>query len=173
MKKLVSFVVIALMAFCSQTFAQAPTKLGHIESQAIISALPETTKAQETLKAEAKTLQDQMETMQVEFNKKYQEYLAKADSLPELVRKTKEEELNGLQTRIQAFQQNAQKSLQEKESALFKPIMEKVQKAIKEVGDENGFLYIFEQAQFLYMSPKGEDIGPLVKKKLGLDVIKK
>ena len=169
MKKLVSVVFVAMIAFCSATFAQAPIKLGHIESQAIISLLPETTKAQETLKNEAKTLQDQLETMQVEFNKKYQEYIAKADSLPEIVKKTKEGELSDLQQRTQTFQTNAQQGLQKKEQELFKPIMEKVQKAIKEVGDENGFLYIFEATQFLYKSPKSEDIAPLVKKKLGID----
>ena len=168
MRKLVSVVFVALVAFSSIAFAQAPTKLGHIESQSIIALMPETKKAQDALKLEAKSLQDQLEIMQVEFNKKYQDYIAKGDSLPDLVRKTKEGELNDLQQRTQTFQTNAQQGLQKKEQELFKPIMEKVQKAIKEVGDENGFLYIFEATQFLYMSPKAEDVAPLVKKKLNL-----
>jgi outer membrane protein len=44
-----------------------------------------------------------------------------------------------MQRRIQEFQNNAQKQLQDKQVELFQPIYAKVDKAIKDVGKENGF----------------------------------
>ena len=44
--------------------------------------------------------------------------------------------------------------LQQKQSELFQPIMAKVDKAIKDVGKENGFVYIFsmwQRSSLLYL----------------------
>ena len=49
--------------------------------------------------------------------------------------------------RIQDFQTNAQTQLQNKQIELFQPIYTKVDKAIKDVGKENGFFYVFDVAK--------------------------
>ena len=50
------------------------------------------------------------------------------------------------------------------------PIQEKVMSAIKSVGDENGFSYIFDLASpsIVYTGKDAIDITPLVKQKLNL-----
>jgi outer membrane protein len=74
--------------------------------------------------------------------------------------------------RIQEFQNNAQQQLQQKQAELFQPIMGKVDKAIKEVGKENGFVYIFSIGQgsslLFFDETKSTNIMPLAKAKLGL-----
>lgn len=148
--------------------AQNAKKFGHIDTQALLTAMPERTKAQEELKKAAQDLQDQLEIMQVEYNKKYQNYLQKQDSISALVKRTIEQELVEMQQRIQEFQANAQQDLQKQEADLFQPIMEKAKKAIEEVGKENGFIYIFDANTLLFKSQESTDILPLVKKKLGI-----
>ena len=54
-------------------------------------------------------------------------------------------------------------------AVLMQPVMEKALNAIKEVGKENGFTYIFDMnAGILYAAENSQDVLPLVKKKLGL-----
>ncbi len=93
-------------------------------------------------------------------------------NLSDIVKQTKEQELSDMNRRIQEFQTTAQNQLQEKQVELFQPIYAKVDKAIKAVGKENGFLYIFNAAQggpLLYFDEtKSTDVTALAKAKLGL-----
>jgi outer membrane protein len=92
--------------------------------------------------------------------------------MTELIRSTKESELNELSERIQNFQTQAQQDFERQRVELFRPIQEKAKKAVDEVAEENGFTYIFDigpgVGAIVYASPDTEDILPLVKAKLGL-----
>jgi outer membrane protein len=73
--------------------------------------------------------------------------------------------------RIQEFQNNAQQQLQDKQLELLQPIYTKVDKAIKDVGKENGFMYVFDVAKgsLLYFDEtKSTNILALAKAKLGI-----
>ena len=50
------------------------------------------------------------------------------------------------------------------------PIANKIQQAIKKVGDENGFTYIIDNSANIvpYVSPSAENVLPLVKKALNI-----
>lgn len=150
--------------------AQRTLKFGHIDSQLLLSQMPESDSARKVLEKETKTIQDQLELMQVEFNKKYNDYITKMDSFSNFIRQSKEEELQDLQQRIQIFEANAQQNIQEQQAQLFQPIIDKAQKAIEDVGKENNFTYIFDLSSgaILFHAEGTEDIMPLVKKKLGI-----
>jgi len=172
MKRTLSiFVIMLALTFGSVSYAQkANIKLGHINSQELLSLMPEKDSAQAAFEKYQKKLADQLDVMQVEFNKKYQEYVAEQNNLTDLIRQTKEQELNDVNKRIQDFQQTAQQDMQKKQNELMQPVVEKAQKAIKDVARENGFTYIFDLATggILYFSENTENILPLVKTKLGL-----
>ena len=105
------------------------------------------------------------------MNNKNEAYIKESKNLSEIVNQAKENELSHINRRIQEFQTNAQAQLQEKESELFQPIVIKVDKAIKEIGKENGFVYVFDTTQgtLLYFDEtKSTNIMPLAKAKLGL-----
>lgn len=156
--------------FASQNAEAQDLKFAHINSQKILTELPEAIAAQNQLQEEAKKLQDQMAIMNSEAQQKMTEYISKRDSLPELIRATKEKEIQDMQERIQSFQQLAQQSLSQKEQQLLSPIIEKVNAAIDAVGKENNFIYIFDTASqvILYNSEQSIDAEPLVKAKLGV-----
>ena len=50
------------------------------------------------------------------------------------------------------------------------PIINKIQQAIKKVGDENGFTYIIDNAANIipYVAPSAENVLPLIKKALNI-----
>jgi outer membrane protein len=109
--------------------------------------------------------------MSVELNTKNEAYQKESKNLSDIVKQTKEQEMLDMQKRIQDFQTNAQTQLQNKQTEVFQPIYAKVDKAIKDVGKENGFLYVFDVAKgaLLYFDEsKSVNLLPLVKTKLGL-----
>ena len=169
MKKLGVFILITVLFLSTNSFAQN-FKFGHIDASQLIQAMPERAKAKTTLQAYAKQLQDQLGEMQKELQNKQQDYVAQKDTLSDLIRQTKEDELQSLYQRIQTFQQTAQQNLQKKESDLMQPIITKAHDAIKAVASANGFTYIFDTSAgaLLYWSSASQDVMPLVKKKLGI-----
>ncbi len=74
-----------------------------------------------------------------------------------------------MQGRIANFQQQAQVQLQEKQTELLNPIIEKVTAAINDVAKAQGFVYVYDVRTLIYFDPtKSTDVAPLVKTKLGL-----
>lgn len=168
--KTLKTLLIAIAALTLTIAANAQElKFGHINSQEVLADMPDKLAAEKTLQDEASKLEEQLKIMSNDLQQKYEEYINKRDSLPELIRATKEKEIQDADQRIQSYRQMAQQSLAQKEQQLLGPIIEKVQKAIDEVGTENGFVYIFDLGSqiILYNSPQSVDVAPLVKAKLG------
>ncbi|MGQ9619484.1 MAG: OmpH family outer membrane protein [Bacteroidales bacterium] len=146
-------------------------KFGHINTDELIKAMPEYDSAMAKLEKLQKELINYLEVMQVELNNKYEQYNKEAKNLSDLVRQAKEREISEMSRKIQDFQLQAQNQLQEEQTNLTKPILDKVDKAIKDVGKEGGFIYIFDVAnrQLLYFDEaRSVNIMPQVKTKLGL-----
>ncbi len=173
MKRIISVLVFAgIFIAGNNAFGQTTLKLGHIDSRLVFAAMPESDSAQKKLERSAKQMQTTLEELQVDFNKKYEEYgrLTNEASTSALIIKTKEEELQSLQQRIQNFQQQAEQDMAAQRTELFKPIQDKAIKAVNDVATENGFTYVFDVAggALVYTSPDSQDILALVKAKLGL-----
>ena len=169
MKKVL--LIFSALIIGSSIFAQSGLKIGHVNSQELLAAMPESDSAQVKLEKVAKDLQAQLESYQVELNNKYQDYLAKKDTYSELIRQTKESELQEMQQRIQQFSSVAEQDIQKQRTDTYKPILDKANKAISDVAKENSFTYIFDLSagSVIYHAENSIDIMPLVKVKLGLD----
>ena len=149
--------------------AEAQNKLGYINSNELLSIMPESTEMQTELQSYAKGLESSLAAMQAEGEKKLADYQQNEATMSELVKQDKIRELESIQQRILEFQQNAQESLAAKEQELITPILDKARKAIEDVAKEENFTYIFDAStgNILY-AEKSENILPLVKAKLGL-----
>ena len=169
MKKGFIVVLVALLAFGGSAMAQKNIKLGHINSNDLMQIMPGRDTAMALLQKEVEDLQAEMEAMKKEYETQVNNYLAKKDQLSELIRKSKESDIQKMGERIETFQANAQKLLEERQEELLKPIVDRAKAAIEEVGKENGYTYIFDAGvgTVLY-SQDSDDTMPLVKKKLGL-----
>jgi outer membrane protein len=166
-------VLMIVFALVGQSATAQSFKFGHINSDELIQSMPEYDSATVKLEKFRKELVNALELMQVEWNNKSDSYQKESKNLSDIVKQTKEQELMDIQKRIQDFQTNAQQQLQNKQAELFQPIVGKVDKAIKDVGKENGFLYVFDisasKATLLYFDEaKSINVMPLVKTKLGL-----
>jgi len=172
MKRIIGILALITIAiFVGQNAIAQSLKFGHINRNELIQSMPEFDSARVQLERLNTELTNAAELLQVELNNKYEAYLKEGKNLTDLVRQTKEQELQDYQRRLEQFQTNAQTQIQEKQVALFTPITEKADKAIKAAGKENGFIYVFDlsQNQIVYFDEsKSTDIMPLAKAKLGL-----
>ena len=173
MKKLSLIIIISVFfGLAGQKLNAQDIKFGHIDTEELIQALPDFDTAIARLERFSRDLSNQLEIMQVEFNNKYNDYNRDMESLTDLVKQTKEQELSDMLRRINEFQQNAQQQVDERQAEYFQPMIAKVDKAIKDVGKENGFIYIFAIGQGTSVSyfdeTKSIDIMPLAKAKLGI-----
>lgn len=144
-------------------------KLGHIDRNALVMAMPERTAASTKLDAFAKTLEGRLKAMGDEYTGKR----AVLENPPATMTQTElgiaARELQELETRIVDAQEKAQEDLAKMEQELLKPIIERVDSAISTVAIEQSFNYVLDASGgvLLHMAG-GIDLLPAVKTRLGI-----
>ena len=164
MKKIILTLLVALpMSLFAQKFA-------HFDSAVIIQAMPEYTAAQAELQTQSKQYEDELQRMQNELRTKAEDYEKNSATMVDAVKQRREQELTDLQQRLQQYYETSQQELQKLQQQKMAEISEKVQKAIKEVGDAGGYIYIMDTTSGIpYISPSlSTDVTAQIKAKLGL-----
>ena len=162
MKKIIITIMLALPMLAS---AQ---KFGHINTQELFAQMPDV--AQVKLKMDTVNAQyeSQLTSMQEEFQKKLQDYQSQEATMADAVKQIRQQELQEMQQRIQLFYQTAEQDIQKKQQELLAPVHEKMSKAIKAVGEREGYTYIFDSAAMVHIGTDATDATPAVKKELGI-----
>ena len=146
----------------------AEVKIGTVDTQEVFTLMPELQTAQASLEEVNKKYQREYKALLEECHNKLQEYQALAKDTPDTIKQRREQELNELGQKIQTFEQAANQEIQQQQQKLIAPLNDKLNTAIKAVGDENGYTYILEDSQVIYKNPTANDVTPLVKAKLNL-----
>lgn len=173
MKRITTLLAVAVFTIAAaQTLTgQNTLKFAHINNDELVRSMPEFDSAMVTLEKFRQQVINDIELLQVEFNNAYNRYLTESTKWSDMVRQTKEEELGTMSQKIEAFQVQAQQQMQETQGKLLQPILEKADKAVKSVGRENGFVYVFDTSQgvlLFFDETKSTDIMKMVKTKLGV-----
>lgn len=160
-------VAIAIILFIG-TQVSAQTKVAHIDLQALMTSMPEMKVAQDQMKKIQETYDKDYKNMVAEYQTKLQKYEQEAPTAGEALNETRSKEMQDMGTRIQQFQQTAQKELGQKELDLIKPIMEKAQAAVKKVAKAKGINYVLDSTTGSgVIVADGPDLLADVKKELG------
>ena len=165
LKKIALFLMLILPM---SVFAQ---KFGHIKTQEILIAMPEYTKAQTDIQTLQKQYQDEMKRLTDEIQKKFAAYQQEQANLPKNIQERRQKELQELNERGMQMQQDAQQQLQQSWLEMLEPIAKKIDDAIKAVGQEGGYVYIFDlnATQIPFVNETlSTDVTGAVKAKLGL-----
>ena len=169
MKKLIKLTLVVALALSSTSlFAQ---KLGRINLQELIAVMPETQDMQNKLQAYVKDLQEQMETLQVELNNKYNDFMKEYNNLAEGVRNVREQEIQDMQNRLQQFNAWAEQDLQKKRAEMLEPIINKANDAVTKISKAGGYVAVFDISvpSMAYFDESAmTDIQPQVRAELGI-----
>ncbi len=169
MRKIITMTLV--FAFVGLTTATQAQKLGRIQFQEVVMAMPETQVMQANLEAFRKDLTDNLEAMQVEFNNKIADYQANISNYTDSIKSLKEKELQDLQTRMQQFEQSAMQEMQTKQTELFNPILAKAREVVNKIAAEGGYDVVYDEsagALAFVNTTTVTDIAPQVKAALGI-----
>ncbi len=162
MKKLIVTIMLALPMLA------AAQKFGHVNTQEVFSQMPEVAQVKLKMDTINSQYENQLASMNEELQKKYQDYQAQEATMAAAVKQIRQQELQEMQQRIQLFYSTAEQDIQKKQQELIAPVHEKMAKAIKAVGDRDGFTYIFDSASMVHIGADAIDATPAVKKELGI-----
>ncbi len=163
--RIVLFTILATTAILASA---QQGKIAYINSQELLSLLPEAKDANAKLTAYAKEFEAQYQAYGQEYQNLVNE-IQNNPALTEVAREAKVQDAVMLEQRIQQFEQDSQTKLDNKKAELFQPIIISTTETIKAVAKENGYAYVIDNSlSVLIMAPEGDDILPLVKKKLNI-----
>lgn len=167
MKKNV-FIAVAMMFF---TLAAQAQKFGHINVGNLLEQIKEVKTADTVMLKMRDQLSVKGQDMMKKAEADYQKYITDANSgtLTPIETQKREADLQKQQTDIEAYRTEIGQQLEQKRQELLKPILDRVEKAIKDVGKENNYTFIFDVSTgaMLY-TMEANDVTPLVKAKMGL-----
>lgn len=173
MNKLFLSLAIAFMAICANP-AQAQmkvNKLGYVNSLELLDALPEKKPADAELEKYANDLYTSLEKMYVEYQKKGVELQkgVQENTINEIDQEMKAKELADMEKRISDFQELADEKIAKKRQALYQPLVDKINTAIKDLAKEQGYTYIFDSsAGMILHAEESDNLLEALKKKLGV-----
>jgi outer membrane protein len=142
------FIVGALLALaCAGAAAQM--KIGHINSETIMQTLPEAIDAQKSIDALVAGWEADLQKMQADWKKKYDDFDKRKLILTDQVRADQERELRELDQSITDFRnkkfgQNGE--LFQKQNDIMKPIQNKMFHVLEEIAKDDGYDYIFDRS---------------------------
>lgn len=163
MKKLV---VAALMtvAFFG---ASAQQKIGYVNYEELITAMPEYKTAMTELQDFQASLEKQGQELSEETDQKIAQFLKDSSTYSASMKEIKREELMKLNQRAQSYQSEAKSKLEAEYQKKIAPIEKKAQDVIKAYAIKNKYTYILQAGSVLYGSEEGE-LSEELKKELGI-----
>lgn len=163
--KQIKTLLIAAIVFLGANQVSAQTKTAHVDVNEIMAKMPAMLDAQKQLEKLSATYDSEYKKMVEEYQGKLKKYEAEAATVTETVNGERSKEVQDMQKRIVDYRDNAQKELQQKESDIVKPLMEKVRASIQKVGKAKGFQYVLDGSSLLLAD--GTNLTADVKKDLG------
>lgn len=158
------FISAGIFGFSNAVNAQ---KIGYISADEIIQLMPEAATVQSELDQYQKSLYQNAQDKKAAFDEAVQKFYKDSSAMSASLKEVKRTELQKQVSDLSGEDQKIQNQFEQKRQELSLPIQKKLQTAIEEVAKENGYTYVLPREALIIMPPTS-DIGPLVRKKLGL-----
>lgn len=171
MKTTLKIALAGIALFLVAGTANAQQKFGYINSQELLSQMPESDTINRKLEELQVDLANQYQSMQTELNTKSEDLRQNMATMSDAIRQQRDREVTDLFQRIQEFEQSASQEIQRKQIELYTPVMQKAQSAIEKVGQEQGLVCVFDLAAGAvawYNDSVMVNVLPLVKRSLGI-----
>ena len=129
------------------SFVFAELKIGYIDSNEIMSSFEEVKQVQVNLEKVQRRLENEMNDLMAQLDSLNQDYERQRLLMSENRRQEKEKELRKLEENIQKFQMEKfgpDGEIYRQQNILLKPVLEKIDAAIKNVGSEQSYDFILD-----------------------------
>jgi outer membrane protein len=159
---------IAIVLFFGAQEVNAQTKVGHIDVSALMTSMPAMKAAEAQLTKLREGYDTEYKKLVAEYQTKAAQYQKEEETAGDVLNQTRSQEMQDMGTRIQKYQDDASKSLQDKQIELQKPLTEKALAAIQKVARAKGVQYVLDSTLGSgVLLADGMDLLADVKKELG------
>lgn len=165
--KISTILLLTTASFFVQGQVKAQMKVGYINVAEVIAGMPEAKKADTSLSQYRDALVSSAQDRQTTFNADVQKFIQDSGKLTPATREVKRTALQKQSQEMAGEEQRIQEELQRKQQELSTPIEKKAIDAVQAVAKENGYTYVLPK-EAVIVGPPGDDLLPLVKKKLGI-----
>lgn len=136
----------AVVAGSSVAAAQAPLKVGYVNSRVLLAEAPGAAQAQELFQREMSGYQEQVKRGGDSLQTAITSFQQRAQAMPAAQRDSAARTLEARQLAYQQRVQGLEQQAQEREMALAQPIMQNIQRVLTEVRQAEGYHFIFDVA---------------------------
>jgi outer membrane protein len=146
MKRLTMAALLLAFGFAG---AGAQMKIGYINSESIMQVLPEAIDAQKSLDVLVAGWEAELQKMQSEWKRKFDEYDKRKLILTDQVRSDQERQLRELDQSITEFRNKKfgqGGELFQKQNDVMKPVQNKMFKVLEDIAKEDGYDYVFDRS---------------------------
>ena len=147
MKRILFPCVMMLLIFSGLSYGQ--TKIGYVDSDAIMDKLPDAQDAKQKLDVFVQEWQGELNKIENTWKTKYDDYEKRKLIMTDQSRAELEAELVKLEKQISDYREKkfgTNGEMFQKQDELMKPIQNKVFSAIKEVAQEEDYDYVFDRS---------------------------
>jgi outer membrane protein len=144
------YLVFILLIFSVTLFAQNPQKIGYVDSQIILTQLPEAIKAQSDLDALTSQWSNQVDSMKLALQQQYADVQKQLATMTDDQKQLKQKELIDKEQQIYAFQnqkfQQPNGEIYKRQETIFDPVKKKIYAAIEQVAKDEGMHFVFDKS---------------------------
>ncbi len=170
MKNVKTTIIIFFLASVFTGFtsnASAQMKVGYVNTGELLQSLPEAKKADSLLQQFQAVLKKNGEDYQQELENRAKKFNSDSAKLSAVAKESDRKTLQDLYTRVVNYSQEAQQQLEARQQELLTPLQKRTLDIIQQVAKDNGYTHVFNREALLVVPP-GDDLLPLIKKKLNL-----
>ena len=145
------------------------SKVGTVDTDYILSKMPEFTKVQEDLKAYSTKLEDELKSKVDDYQEKIKSYQEGLAEMTDPMKKLKQDEIIALEQDITQYRQNAAQLVPIEQNRLLQPLYQKIGGVLEELAKEQGYTQILtvNNSGLAYIDPNF-DLTNAVLTKLGI-----
>lgn len=164
MRKILFTILFTLLAVMPMA-AQQELKFGYLSYETVMRSMPEYAEMQSNMADLRQKYEAEQKRVELDFNKKYEEFLDGQKSFPKNILQKRQSELQEMLDKSVAFKQESQRLLADAENSMLTSIRTIVAQAVEKIGKERGYAFILDMdsnANTWINPAMGEDITEAV-----------
>lgn len=164
--------IILFLFFTASLTSFSQSKIGTINTEFVISKMPELKEVQSKMEDYNKELRRKIQNKYTEYQKLVQKFEEEKDSLNDVMKKIRENEIYDMEESIKKLQNNSEQAVRVKRNELMRPLYEKIGVAIEKIVQEKNYTQIFNENNGLVYGSPEHDLTEEVLNEMGIEIKK-
>ncbi len=151
MKKNLIIISAFILLAGSSLFAQKGTKIGYIDSQTILTQLPEAIKAQGDVQSAIDNVKGKIDSLGQAYQQTLQDYQKQSAMMTDAKKREAQQKIMGMEKDYNDLRAklDANGEVAQLNQKLMKPIIDKIKKVVEEVSKQEGIQLVLEKSDQL------------------------